>query len=115
MGRVIAASSYTSKISLLCDNEFSCPGRIVESGALGIIYGEGENTCMMRYIDSEAKVKLGDTVVTSELGRIFPPNQKIGIVTRIYGPDEVLFKAVQIKPSVDFSSIQFVILAEREK
>jgi len=114
VGRVVAASQYTSKIRLIFNEKSAVPAQVVSSGALGVVYGEGKNTCVMKYVEADAKVEVGDKVITSRLGRIYPPGKIIGEVSKIYGRDNLLYKAVQIKPAVQFNNLEYILLIERQ-
>jgi rod shape-determining protein MreC len=98
---------------LIFDEKSAIPAQVVSSGALGVVYGEGKNTCVMKYIETDAIVNTGDKVITSHLSRIYPPGKILGEVTKIYGRDNILYKAVQIKPTVEFGRLQYVLLLEQ--
>ncbi len=114
VGKVIDASKYTAKVRLIFDQRSSIPAQILPTGELGVVYGEGKNTCVMKYIDAKAPVEVGQQVVTSKLSRIFPPGKSIGTVSKIYGRERFLYQSVQIKPSVQFSNLEYVLLVGRE-
>lgn len=114
VGRVIDASPYTARVQLIFNEKSAVPAQIVSSGTLGVVYGEGKNTCAMRYIQADAEVKVGDKVITSRLGRIYPPGKMIGEVSKIYGRDNILYKAVQVKPAVQFSNLEYLLLVEKK-
>ena len=110
VGRVVSVSKFTSRIRLVVSEKSSVPSQVVSSGALGVVYGEGKNTCIMKYVEADAEVKVGDKIITSRLGRIYPPGKMIGEVSKIYGRDNLLYKAVQIKPAVQFNNLEYILL-----
>ena len=58
-------------------------------------------------LDSEAKIHEGDELITSGMG-VYPAGIEIGKVTKVrYDSDEQLLR-VDIKPSVEFESLQKV-------
>ncbi|MCE1246081.1 MAG: rod shape-determining protein MreC [Firmicutes bacterium] len=115
VGRVVSVSDNTARIMLIFDEKSAIPAQVVSSGALGVVYGEGKNTCIMKYIENDAQVNTGDKVITSHLSRIYPPGKIIGEVTKVYGRDNILYKAVQIKPAVEFGRLQYVLLLEQSE
>lgn len=114
VGRIVSVSEYTSKIRLIFNEKSAVPAQVVSSGALGVVYGEGKNTCRMKYIEADAGVKVGDKVITSRLSRIYPPGKIIGEVSKIYGVENILYKSVRIKPEVHFSNLEYVLLVEKK-
>lgn len=114
VGRVVDASPYTARIRLIFNEKSAVPAQIVSSGELGVVYGEGKNTCVMKYVAAEAEVKRGDQVITSRLSRIYPPGKIIGKVTRVYGRDQVLYQAVQVKPAVEFGNLEYMLLVGKK-
>ncbi|MCD4785526.1 MAG: rod shape-determining protein MreC [Candidatus Eremiobacteraeota bacterium] len=114
VGRVVSVSKYTSKVRLIFNEKSAVPSQVVSSGALGVVYGEGRNTCRMKYIEADAEVKVGDKIITSRLSRIYPPGKIIGEVSRIYGVENILYKSVQIKAAVHFNNLEYVLLVEKK-
>jgi len=57
----------------------------------------------------EAKVKVGDEVVTSGLGASFPAGLVVGKVSRIAG-DDGMFQSVEVQPTVDVSRVRAVMV-----
>ncbi|MFP4496938.1 MAG: rod shape-determining protein MreC [Vulcanimicrobiota bacterium] len=110
VGRVVSASPYTAKIQLLFNDKSAIPAQFVSSGELGVVYGEGKNTCIMRYINAEAKVEVGDQIITSRLSNIYPSQKILGKVTKLYGRDQLLYQAVQVRPAIQFGNLEFVLL-----
>jgi rod shape-determining protein MreC len=54
-------------------------------------------------------VKVGDRVVSSGLDGIYPRGFAIGFVERV-GNGSKLYKDIQIRPVVDFSALQSVLV-----
>jgi rod shape-determining protein MreC len=115
VGRVVSTGEQVSHIRLIFNEKSAVPARIISSGEMGVVYGEGKNTCIMKYINADSPVNIGDKVVTSNMSRIYPPNKIIGQVSRIYGREQVMYQTVQIKPAVQVSRLEFVLLMERTK
>lgn len=110
VGRVISASKYTSRLRLISSEKSAVPAQLVSSGELGVIYGEGKNTCIMKYLSADEKIEPGEQVITSRLSRIYPPGKVIGKVSKKYGRDQILYQAVQVKPTVQFGNLEYVLL-----
>jgi len=109
IGRVMVVSPYSSKVMLITDGGSYVPALVRENRVSGIVYGTG-NRCEMKYISIEAEIKTGDTVVTSGLGQIFPRGIVIGTVDKVYPSPNKLFQRAEIEPSVQFESLEDVII-----
>ncbi len=60
-------------------------------------------------------VLVGDTIITSGLGGIFPPDLPIGIVQSVAEGKSPFFKEIEVEPFVDFGALdELVILVKRE-
>ena len=62
---------------------------------------------------SSLKIEVGEKVVSSGLGGIFPKGILIGEVTEITTDDFGLTKMAYVKPAADFSLLEEVIIAKR--
>ena len=63
----------------------------------------------MDYVPSTADVKVGDRVVTSGIDGIYPKGFIIGQIESI-GRGAGTFKDIQIRPAVDFSRLEEVLV-----
>ncbi|MBI2251659.1 MAG: rod shape-determining protein MreC [Armatimonadetes bacterium] len=108
-GKVIKVFPYSSKVRLILDERSVLPV-ILENGAMGILYGTGRNTCIIKYIDNLSKIKIGEKVFTSSLSEYFPEGELIGEVIHILSKDQALFKSVEVKPASDFGRLNFVLV-----
>jgi len=90
------------------------------TGARGLLVGLGRPdsyACKIEWLERQgrpspgpdAKVKVGDEVVTSGLGASFPAGLVIGKVAKIIG-DDGLFQSVEVSPSVDVSRVRAVMV-----
>jgi len=92
------------------------------TGARGLLVGLGRAdsyACKIEWLERQgrpaqvpgpdAKVTIGDEVVTSGLGASFPAGLVIGKVAKIIG-DDGLFQSVEVSPSVDVSRVRAVMV-----
>jgi rod shape-determining protein MreC len=111
VGRVVDQPPLeAAKVQLLIDRNAGAGGIIERSGAGGVVVGsEGDPALRMDYVANLADVKVGDRVVTSGLDGIYPPGFVIGHVEKVAsGPG--LYKQIEIRPVVDFSALQSVLV-----
>ena len=78
--------------------------------AMGIIRWQGGKFLEMSNVPIESKVVVGDTIVSSGLGEIFPPGLMVGTVIYSKDIENTLFKDIMVKPTVDFGSLEEVFV-----
>ena len=114
VGRIFETGANYSKIRTLIDDNSSVSARSVRTGDIGIVKGDmrlmSEGLCRMELIDIDAEIIIGDEIVTSNLGEIFPPGIVIGHITEINADAGGLTKTAVIKPSVDYKNLDKVLV-----
>jgi rod shape-determining protein MreC len=80
----------------------------------GLIYGTHEGL-EMRQINQHANIKIGDRVISSGLGGLYPKGLLIGWVEEIQHQKHELFKTAIVDSAVDFNQIEevFVIVPSK--
>lgn len=120
IGKVTLVTPFTSEVELLYSNNPNYRVRVSamvqgDKQAYGLIegYDKERNELIMKRIDSRVTVKKGQQVVSSGLGGVFPKNVPIGEITEVSTDDYGLTKLAYVKPSADFSILDYVVIAKR--
>ena len=117
VGKVVLVTPFTSTVELLSTENRSLRVAAVVAGekTYGLIegYDRKRSELIMKRIDSSFEVKVGQKVITSGLGGIFPKGLLIGEVTEVSTDDYGLTKLAYIRPAADFSLLDHVIIAKR--
>jgi rod shape-determining protein MreC len=101
LGQVFRIGPFSSEIILITDAEHALPVQVVRSGERTIALGTGRSTTLeLPYVAQNKDVKVGDLLVTSGLGRVFPYGLPVARVTR-----------VERDPTLPLAQIQAVPLA----
>lgn len=116
VGKVIQVSENWSKVLSILDQTSAVSGIDVRTRDTGIVRGSEENSgnvLTMEYIPIDSKMKVGDEIVTSGLGGIFPKGLYIGKVISISRSTGNLMKIAKIKPGADFMRLEdvYVVLS----
>ncbi|MEK4426398.1 rod shape-determining protein MreC [Solibacillus sp. FSL K6-1523] len=121
IGKIVIATPFTSEVELLYTNNENYRVSAIVLGEKneeihGLIegYDEERNELLLKRIDSNLKLKVGEKVLSSGLGGIFPKGILIGEVTEVTTDDFGLTKMAYVKPAADFSMLENVIIAKRE-
>jgi rod shape-determining protein MreC len=109
VGRVVISTLRSAKVQLLIDRNAAVGALIERSRAQGVAMGGGDQRLRLEYVSETADVVVGDLVVTSGIDGIFPKGFTIGSVDAVEksGPS---YKRITIKPAVDFSSLEEVLV-----
>jgi rod shape-determining protein MreC len=112
VGRIILPTSRAAKIQLLIDRD-AAAGAVTERGrAQGVVVGTG-TSLRMDHVPGTADLKVGDRVVTSGIEGIYPKGFEIGQIESIERRAGE-FSAVIIRPAVEFSSVEAVLVVLTE-
>ncbi len=106
VGRVVETGRWASRILLITDGRSNVPVRLIRDGTPAIAVGRGDGTVELRTLEvGENPFRLGDILVTSGIGGLFPPNIPVARVTRIDG-DTTLATPVADPARLDFAIVQ---------
>ncbi|HHY93970.1 MAG TPA: rod shape-determining protein MreC [Firmicutes bacterium] len=113
VGRVSSLSLSGATVTLISDPGSAVGAKVVRSGDAGICYGQvGTPLLRMRFFSREAEVMPGDTVVTSGLGGVFPPDFMLGVVVETYQGDYGLVQYAVVRPAVDLERLEKVLVVK---
>ena len=115
VGRIVSVSTHYSKVLLIIDQNSSVDCLIQRSRDRGMVKGLSTELCKVAYLVKSSDVSLGDQVVTSGLGGVFPKGLPLGQVVRVVDKPEELFKEVDMKPVVNFSKLEEVLIILHRK
>ena len=110
VGRIVEAGEYSARVMLINDIHIGVSAIVSRSRQEGLISGTLGNTLLMRYLPRDCDVQISDTVVTSGLIEGFPKGLLIGTVVSIGEEFSGLSKYAIIKPAVDLSNIEEVLI-----
>ena len=120
IGRVIKTSTFTSDVRLITtsetNNKISVHISNGDNNLYGLInnYDYSKNLLEVEGISNTKDVDIGDFVYTSGIGGIFPSGILIGSVSEITTDSYDLAKIIKVKPSADFSNINYVSVLKRK-
>lgn len=84
LGQVFRIGPFSSEVILITDAEHALPVQVVRSGVRTIALGTGRSTSLeLPYVPQNYDVKVGDLLVTSGLGRVFPFGLPVARVTKV--------------------------------
>lgn len=111
-GRVVRSSPRFAKVLLITDASSAVASLLQGNRARGVCRGEGEQLTF-DFVLRQEEVKVGDRVVTSGMGGIFPKGLVVGYVKSVDRQEFGLFQAISVSPAVDFSHLEEVLVLLR--
>ncbi|MGC3982487.1 MAG: rod shape-determining protein MreC [Steroidobacteraceae bacterium] len=110
-GQITQVGRYTSEAILISDPAHAIPVRVGRSGLRTIAEGTGNlNKLNLPFLTGEADVKVGDLLVASGLGGVFPAGYPVGTITRVERDPAQTFALVEAKPMAKLDSDYEVVL-----
>jgi rod shape-determining protein MreC len=114
VGRVLSATPTTATVLLIVDSDSTVGSRLGDSMELGFLDGgrdvSGDGTLQLRLVDHTVSARIGDTVLTwgSRNGAPYLPGIPVGTVVGVHSSPAELTETAQVRPFVDFSSLDVV-------
>ena len=115
VGHVIHSSAKSSKVLLITDSRSAIDSLFQETRGSGVTVGIGEDVCEMKFVPIVAEVKLGDKVISSGLGGVFPKGLLVGTVADVVKEKQDLFQRITIAPSANLSRLEEVAIVLPDK
>ncbi|MBF0340928.1 MAG: rod shape-determining protein MreC, partial [Magnetococcales bacterium] len=106
VGRVVRASESASLVLSMLDLNSRVPVLIQRSRVKAVAAGQNDTQLSLEYLPKDADVVVGDLVVTSGTGGIFPKGLVVGKVVSLEAGEDGLFREAMVQPMVDFDRIE---------
>ncbi len=123
VGRVISVGKNWAKVRSIVDGQSSVSGIVERTRDIGMVRGNNgltyeDGLCRMVHLPTDSDIIIGDQIITSGLGEIFPKGILIGEVIEATLEKRDPYKTAIIQPAVDFRRLEEVIViytVEEEK
>lgn len=110
VGRVVESFPTHARVQLISADESKVDASIAEAAATGVVRGQGGQKLMLDLVPQEDEFHVGDLVVTSNLGGLFPKGLLIGEVAEILKTGVDPFQKADVKPFFNLKSTQAVFV-----
>jgi len=117
VGKVVQVTPISSEVQLIIDRDSAVAGRLTLSHETGLVVGQGEGDLRMTLVNPGTVIQGDETVVTQgyqvngQQG-LFPPGLVIGQVSHVIPGTSDLQEFVTVRPAVDFSALEFVLVMQ---
>lgn len=116
MGQVVEVGPLHSWVLLITDATHALPVQINRNGVRSIAEGEGlYHELELQHVAATTDIKVGDLLVSSGLGGIFPVGYPVAVVSEIVVDPGQPFAMVKAKPSAALDRSRHVLLVFTQK
>lgn len=109
IGHVITLSPHTSLAALLTDPASAVPVLNTRTRSSGVVVGQGDSWPVLRYMEQPEKWKVGDRLITSGLGSLYPKGLLVGRIVRLKNPENTLFPELRVETTVPLDRLEEVL------
>jgi rod shape-determining protein MreC len=106
VGRVSEVGDRTARVLLITDLNSRVPVVIEGSRQRAILVGDNSERPCLRYLDSGDATRVGDRIVTSGQGGVFPPGLPVGVVAALDG------ELPRVEPYAALSRVDYLQLLD---
>jgi rod shape-determining protein MreC len=98
--------SRAARVLLITDLNSRIPVVVESSHASAVLAGDNSERPLLVYLSEPGAVKIGDRVVSSGEGGVFPPGVPVGVVSAL-GPS-----GPRVEPYVELSQLGYVLVID---
>lgn len=106
VGRVSEVGTRAARILLVTDLNSRVPVIVEGSQQRALLTGDNSERPCLRYLDTGAAIRIGDRIVTSGQGGVFPPGLPVGVVASLDG------EAPRVEPYAELSRVEYLRIVE---
>jgi rod shape-determining protein MreC len=115
VGRIIEVYPHYAKVMLIVDRDSGADAMVQRTRVRGILQGKGGNRCSLDYVPKNSDVEVGDLVLASGLGGVYPAGQPFGRITQIDKKGGGPFQEIIITPGENLSALEEVLVVKTGK
>ena len=115
VGRIVEVYPHYAKVMLIVDRDSGADAMVQRTRVRGILEGKGGNRCALEYVPKNADVEVGDLILASGLGGVYPPGQTFGRVSQINKGAGGPFQEIIVTPGENLSALEEVLIVKTAK
>jgi rod shape-determining protein MreC len=110
VGTVVNVSDHYASVMTLLHRQYRVVVKLKNGGERGTVEWDGVSPLFitLKDIPKSAKVKEGDSVVTSPTSFLFPGNLMVGTIAQIIDDKSSNFYTLKVKPATNFFNVEYV-------
>jgi rod shape-determining protein MreC len=114
VGQVVDVTPWDAQVRLITDSGSGVAALVQRTRATGIVQGTLDGPLGLDFIDKKLMPVVGDVVLTSGLGGVYPKGFVVGEVTNVATPTTSVFPAITVESRVDIDHIEEVLVVKSQ-
>jgi rod shape-determining protein MreC len=110
VGRVLTVTPTTAQILLVTDPRSAVGVLLQQSRDAGVVEGQGDGGLHLKYVARSYEIAVGEVLVTSGLGGVFPRGLPVGVVTSVIREQGGLYQEAAVRPIVSLRQLEEVLI-----
>lgn len=110
IGQIVKCGATSSTVRLITDENSSVSAMIQSSRAQGVLRGSADGTLRLMLVRTDQMVEVGDTVVTSGLGGVFPKGLPMGKVSSVERASGSMYYDIEVEQLSTTESFEEVLV-----
>jgi rod shape-determining protein MreC len=116
VGQIMQVSSTNSRVLLIADVTHAIPVRIARNNVRLVVSGSGSlDELLIQHVVHNSDLKIGDILLSSGLGNIFPEGYPVASITSIIRDEGRPFSQVKAKPIAQLDRLKYLLLLWSER
>ncbi len=115
VGKIILVTADHSVILPFSNPKFQLPVMDSGTGVQGILQSDISGTVSMNLVKLGSQISVGDTIVTSNLSRLYPKSYPVGVIKRIRESQDNLFISADLTPFTLVENLEHVFILKKGK
>lgn len=113
VGQVTRVYPIQAEVTLLTDKNQAIPVMVPRNGLRGVVFGAGQGLLELRFVEANADIQVGDSLVTSGLDGVFLPGLPVATVAQV-DRDVQAFARIFCRPAAGVERAGQVLVLGRE-
>ena len=114
VGVVVETDTTSCKVMTVLHPSFNAAGVVSRTRENGILTGStdyaGDGLCVLTNLERAAETQMGDQVITTGLGGVFPPDVLVGVVQKVVPEVSGKSSVAVIRPGADPRTVKHVFV-----
>ena len=111
VGQVDSVEIESAHVILITNRNHAVPVEFLRTGVRTFIYGTGNlESLSLPEIPQSADIQLGDILITSGYGGLYPRGLKVASISKIIDSEDKSYRKAEAKPSADIKHMKQVLL-----
>ncbi|MDF1541647.1 MAG: rod shape-determining protein MreC [Anaerosomatales bacterium] len=110
IGQIVEVAQHSSRVRLITDQRSGVSAMLQSTRAEGIVNGSIEGDITLDFVSRESTVTVGEAVLTSGMGGVYPKGLLIGEVADVQLNEADLFPRIRLRPTADLAGLEEVVV-----